>query len=91
MSYHSLAQERLEDVRLRVTGSSTDPEKNPFLRWVNDINEAVRYFRLYKFRNSERLLKKFKEISRIALEKMEVNFVALPRVHEFHALTKKCC
>jgi len=72
MSYHSLAQERLEDVRLRVTGSSTDPEKNPFLRWVNDINEAVRYFRLYKFRNSERLLKKFKEISRIALEKMEV-------------------
>ena len=96
MQYHQLTTEPLESIRKKTLktaptrsahnkggggGDGDDEWSDPFLVWIEKINEARNYFEENQFKSSGRAMDSLKNIAQIALERMESYFRDLLKQH----------
>lgn len=93
MEYHHLTTQPLEEIRKKTlkAPSSLNNDKiddkefdgddwsDPFLIWIEKINEARTYFEKNKFKSSEKAIANLKNIAKIAINRMENYFRDLLR------------
>jgi len=91
MQYHQLTTEPLDSIRKKTLKTAPTRKENadgdgdewsdPFLVWIEKINEARNYFEENQFKSSERAMESLKNIAQIALERMESYFRDLLKQH----------
>ncbi len=97
LDYHKLTTQNIEEIKgkklkassaaLNINNNnnnkSNDDEEwdDPFLDWIEKINEAKDYFANNKFKSSNAAIKALREIAKIALDKMDKYFRDLLKQH----------
>eukprot|EP01084_Bolivina_argentea_P022589 41985_1 len=96
MEYHELTTEPLSEIKKKtlaasssnmdgIEGNAYDPDSeewnDPFLIWIEKINEAKNYFSENRFKSSDLAIDNLRNIAEIALDRMESYFRDLLKQH----------